>query len=74
MVPEEENRHPSLTVPPAAWAERTIAGMAIGVVKAVTPSPVACRNERRENLVMNPYPSCKYDPISDHRLRVGNAK
>jgi hypothetical protein len=41
IVPDEENRHPSLTVPLAAWAERTIAGMPTGAVSAVTPSPVA---------------------------------
>ena len=36
MVPDDENRQPSLTVPPAAWAERMIAGDA----KAAAASPV----------------------------------
>src|SRR6267142_2124493 len=49
IVPEDENRQPSLTVP-AAWAGRTIAGIATDVVSAAAPSPVPRRNERRENL------------------------
>src|SRR5712691_7141576 len=53
IVPEDENRQPSLTVPPAAWAERTIAGIATDVVSAAAPSPVPRRNERRENLAEN---------------------
>src|SRR5438876_4787004 len=52
IVPEDENRHPSLTVPAAAWAERTIAGIATDVVSAAAPSPVPRRNERRENLAI----------------------
>src|ERR1700744_3389466 len=53
MVPDEENRQPSLTVPLAAWAERMIAGIASGVASADRPSPVVARtNDRRENLVM----------------------
>src|SRR6266478_4506551 len=53
IVPEDENRQPSLTVPPAAWAGRTIAGIATDVVSAAAPSPVPRRNERRENLAVN---------------------
>src|SRR6266436_1796882 len=52
IVPEDENRQPSLTVP-AAWAGRTIAGIATDVVSAAAPSPVPRRNERRENLAEN---------------------
>ena len=52
IVPEDENRQPSLTVP-AALAERTIAGIATDVVSAAAPSPVPRRNERRENLAEN---------------------
>src|SRR6266481_7827372 len=77
IVPEDENRQPSLTVP-AAWAGRTIAGIATDVVSAAAPSPVPRRNERRENLAENlaidQTSSCEYGPISDHRLGRGNAK
>jgi len=48
IVPDDENKQPSLTVPPAACAERTIAGIATDVVSAAAPSPVPRRNERRE--------------------------
>jgi hypothetical protein len=41
MVPDEEKRHPSLTVPLAAWAERMIAGAPTGVANAAAVSPVA---------------------------------
>jgi hypothetical protein len=41
MVPDDENRHPSFTVPLAAWAERTIAGIPIGDANPAAATPVA---------------------------------
>src|ERR1700741_4099669 len=66
IVPDDENRQPSLTVPPAACAERTIAGIATEVVSAAAPSPVPRRNERRENPDMIGPLLSGYGPISDH--------
>src|SRR6201986_4305732 len=77
MVPEEENKHPSLTVPSAALAERINPGMATGDANAAAPSPVARRNERRETLVIDRTSlACIASPgsISDQERDAGNAK
>jgi hypothetical protein len=75
IVPEDENRQPSLTVPPAACAGRMIAGIATELVSAAAPSPVPRRNERRENRAIGIGPlRYEYGPISDHGFRSGNAK
>ena len=43
MVPDDENRQPSLTVPLAAWAERTIAGITTDDANAAAATPVAVK-------------------------------
>src|SRR5919201_201853 len=68
IVPEDENRQPSLTVPPAACAGRAIDGIATDVVSAAAKSPVPRRNARREYLAMDRTFSCEFG--SDFRSCV----